>query len=380
MQMRALAGASAPIWRLILGLLLLAVFQSRGRGVEIPPDNPSPPIPEKTQRLFALNVHTGEVAYDQTVRGPLTNASLSDGERVAYTVLGPGSTAWYPRSNIFVQDFAAPVSTLLGSVGDDVNALAVTDSRVAWAVDDYFNVHSTVDGAATFHDAEVFGDLRLSHDVATYLDHNTYPSKIVAHDLVTGESASNFHADLPLMRIVSPRGFDAAHDSLIGVMIDLLTDQIKVAQLSPNAPPEYLPIAAYYLATNGEQYVFHGLNLEDGFSAGLHLYDAGHFTLLATNQELGDDVAIASEFSVSANSIAWAAGKPEDRRIWIRDIASGVAAQLQTKAPGLRLWDLNDDYILLSSDVIPVPEPGSGLLLAFALASLRVTSRSCQKT
>jgi hypothetical protein len=368
MPMQVTVSASSTVSRLIIGVLLLAVFQSTGRGLEVPPD-PGDPIPTKTQRLFALNVHTGEVAYDQTVQGPLTNASLSDGARAAYAALEPGSTVLYPRTNVFVQDFAASASTLLSQVGDTLNALTATGSRVAWAVDGYFKVHSTANGTTTFHSAEVFGDLRIAHDVATYINHDSYPGQVVAHDLVTGESASNFHADLLLLRIVSPRDFDAAHDSLIGVMIDFLTNQTKVAKLSPNAPPEHLPIAASNLATNGEQIVFNGLNLTGDASANLFLYDSGLFTLLATRQELGADGAWSSEFSISENSIAWATGLPEDRRIWIRNIASGVATQLQSKAPGLRLWDLNDDYILLSSDVLPVPEPSSCLLLAFALAS-----------
>lgn len=377
MQRIVTTGALSALTRLILSLLLLAVCQSTGLGIEVPP-TPGPLVPEKAQRLFALNVRTGEVAYDQTVRGPLEQAALSDGDRVAYAVVASGSRVSYPRSNVFVQDFTTPAATLLSQLDDHLNALTVTDTRIGWATNDYFTIRSTINGAATTRHQWLSGDLRISHDVATYIDRSSYPSRIVAHNLVTGESASNFHADLPLMRIVSPRSFDAAHDSLIGVMIDLDTDKIKVAKLSPNAPPEYLPISAYYMATNGEQHIFHGLNLEDGSSEGLYLYDAGRFTFLATSEETGN-IMMPSDFSISANSIAWLAGSPQDRRLWIRDIASGAATQLPTTGPGLRLWDMNDDYILLSSVIGAVPEPGGCLLLAIALAGLRIARRARQQ-
>lgn len=379
MQRIVTTDALSALSRLILSLAILAVCQSSGLGVEVPP-TPGPLVPEKAQRLYALNVHTGEVAYDQTVRGPLEQAALSGGDRVAYAVVAPGSRGGYPRSNVFVQDFTTPVATLLSQLGAHVNALTATETRVMWATDDYFKVHSTVDGTTTYHDADMVYGFRLTNDVATYIDHSSYPSKIVSRNLVTGESVSNFHADFTLLSIESPRGFDAAHDSLIGVMIDLDTDKIKVAKLSPNAPPEYLPISTYFLASNGEQIVFHGGSLSDAGAADLLLYDSGHLTLLATKADLEGDAASPPDFSISANSIAWLAGSPDDRRVMIRDIASGVATQLPTKGFGLRLWDMNDDYILLSSDVIPVPEPGSSLLLAFVLASLRVTSRNCLRT
>ena len=326
------------------------------------------------QRLFALNIHTGEIAYDQTVRGPLQQAALSDGERVAYAVVAPGSRRWYPRSDVFVQDFAAPVSTLLSQLYDDVNAVTVTDTRVAWATDDYFAVHSTA-AATLFYYADLVLDLRINNDVVTFIDRDSYPSKVVSRDLVTGESSIHFQADLPLFRIISPRSFDATHDSLVGVMLDFDAGQIKVAKLSPNAASEYLSIASYVLATNGNQIVFNGWSSPGDVAGGLYLYDSGTSMLLATKQELGDETGTLSELAISANSIAWAAGSPDERRIWIRDIANGDARKLPSVGPGLKLWDLNDDYILLSTDVMPVPEPCGCLLLAVALAMLSGANR-----
>lgn len=374
MQRRAVVGVTAPVWRIVLGVVLLAFIASTGRGIEVFPE-PGPLVPEKMQRLFALNIHTGEIAYDQTVRGPLQQAALSDGERVAYAVVAPGSRLWYPRSDVFVQDFAAPVSTLLRQLYDDVNAVTVTDTRVAWATDDYFAVHSTIAATTLLYYADLVLDLRIKNDVVTFIDRDSYPSKVVSRDLVTGESNSHFQADLSLFRIFSARSFDAVHDSLVAVMLVPESSQLKVAKLSPNTPPEYLPIAAHNLATNGEQIVFASTNLANGSSVGLHLYDAGHIALLTPNQEFEGNDWFTSEFSISANSVAWASGASEDRRIWVHDLASGVARQLPTIGPGLRLWDLNDDYILLSSDVVAVPEPGSCMLLAVALAMFSGVNR-----
>jgi hypothetical protein len=351
----------------ICSIVLLAATTDASVVIEVVNPPPPPVVPNVLTHLQVINLNTGEVAYSRSVNGSVQSAVLSDINELLYSTAEPGTPAFSPQSALYVQPIGgAQVSPLLTHEGPIWN-INVTPSRLMWQDGESIKVRSRADGSTQSYGDYASRDAHLSGNKLLYYKGSTYLNQYhVAYvDLETNDfepylfwnrgihSLALAHhqegGDGPIVLVHSP----------LGISDGRIYSDNEFFALSGGHPlalykDDGFPFNVRSFKTNGGSLVFKDVverQIDEShysLDSSLYLSNSGNIVKLSGPQ--------SDAYALGTYDVSWIEIDGTTKSLFVRNIASGQTRPLSVNATDYALWDMNSQYVLLTTTE-PVPEP-----------------------